>query len=413
LLRRLLSNTILLTGSNLLGRVLGYVGFVLFTRHFSSQEVGVYAVVLTGFLFASMGANLGLDKIFIRDLVAAPDEAGRLFAAGLTLKVLASLLAYAVGVGALLAIYPEFSTLHFPVAVYLTSVVTVALAQLLESVFMAHERMGLAAIGQLAERGIQLLTFLVASFGVLDMGSLLVALALPGLVRVVAPLLLARDLFPRPDFTKLSARMRGLLGEACKLLLVEVMAGIYFRVDIFLLARMASFRDTGLYQTAYKVFEFFVAIFSGFLMAVFPVLARRRHDVPIVLILAAGLAVIVPGAVLAILIRGPLLGLFGPDYRQVGTVLAILLCTGPLVFVTSLLANYAITLGRLPLLIRLAVILVTLNIGLNVILIPTHGTLGAAIATLICETASMCMLIYGLRDCLGWGKTPTGGTSVA
>jgi O-antigen/teichoic acid export membrane protein len=98
--------------------------------------------------------------------------------------------------------------------------------------------------------------------------------------------------------------------------------------------------------------------------------------------LGIGTAVISVIALVVILLRDWILGMFQPDFLLGSTALTLLLLTLPLVYLTTMLANYAIATNRLRLLVGVAILLVVTNIGLNLLLIPHYGIDGAAAATL-------------------------------
>ncbi len=406
---RLLANTAWLTAANLIARIIGYGGFILLARAYSSADVGTYAVLVTGMIFAELAGNLSLDKILVRDLARGAEDPAGLVSAALLLKLCASVLGAGAITVLLFAMYPEFGGIRPQVVVYMSGAVPVAMARLVESLYMARERMMEPALAQLAERGTQFLILLGAWLGWYGFPVLLLLLPATGIVRLCALLCmtgehgneLARLLRALPGHIRACPpAMRQLLSEAARLLAVEVMAGIYFRIDVFLLARMTTFSDTGLYHVAYRVLDVMAAVFTGYLAAVFPMLARRGRGAPFTVIILSGLVVMVPASLGVIAFRAEILGLFGTAYGQAATVLVWLMAACPLVYIASMFANIAIAMGRIGMLVRLAFAMMTLNVALNLLLIPFYSITGAAIATFVCECVSLVLFTAGLRDVL-------------
>ena len=106
-----------------------------------------------------------------------------------------------------------------------------------------------------------------------------------------------------------------------------------------------------------------------------------------------GLIVVLPVSLFIIWMRIPILSLFGPEYVQASKVLILLMLSLPLVFITSILANYAIATNCVGFLVKLAAILAFTNILLNWLLISKYSILGAAISTFICEIMSLFILL--------------------
>lgn len=75
--------------------------------------------------------------------------------------------------------------------------------------------------------------------------------------------------------------------------------------------------------------------------------------------------------------------LFGPAYRQANIVLQILVWSAVLVILRGSYRQAFIASGRQTLDLRCAGIAAAFNLGLNVLLIPPYGMIGAASATVI------------------------------
>ncbi len=408
LTKAILNNTAFLTASTLLSKIAAYAYFIIIVRRFSQEEIGLYAVLITAYLFMELFSNLGLDKIVIRELSRARDAHDhRLIHTALGIKAGVSLCVLILCVGLFSFFYADYFYLYpVQICLFFTAVFPLAVSRTIESYFTAHERMAIPAISQFAERGTLLAAAGLVAAGVLQFrGFLLAPLAATG-VRML--LLLA--CFPRRGSVLAgllpAGGMMKLLKESFKMLTVEVFALIYFRFDIFMLSKMADMRVTGIYQVAYKVFDFFISLFAGYLTAVFPWLSRRKEHAGMAGILLYGALLLLGISCGVILFREPLLACFQKEYTQGATALLLLMLTLPLVYVTSMLANYAIALNRAGLLMKLAPVLVLCNVCLNYFLIPRFSINGAALATLGCEVLSAAVLLWSLRTCLMRSDTP-------
>ena len=97
-------------------------------------------------------------------------------------------------------------------------------------------------------------------------------------------------------------------------------------------------------------------------------------------------------------IGGPILdALFGDAYAGSGEVLAVLVWAHVFAFVFVLSRQVLIGIGRAGELARLAWIAAAVNVALNLVLIPAHGALGAAVASLVAYAAPMLAAALG-RD---------------
>lgn len=398
-MRRTVGNTVWLTASMAATRVLAYVQFILVVRAFSDVEVGIYAVCLTAVLFAELLANLGLDRVVIREVARVErSDARELFESSLLLKTAAALAAYALCLGVFWLVYPEIVAPHGPaVAMFLAYVPVCALARSFESHFTALERMAVPAVGQFAERLVMLAAGVAAWMGLIGFNMFLALFPLAAVVRTVIPAVLFFAVRESGPLCLSGGRVLGLVSHSSWMFGVEIVAVAYFRLDIFMLSKMVDLGSTGLYQAAYKVFDFFIAMFTGYLTAIFPAMARNEMRLR-PSILALGTAVVfVVFSVPVIALRTTVLGLFKPEYAEAAPVLVCLMLALPLVYANSMLANFAVAAHRVRTLFAVAVPMLCVNVGLNLGLIPRFGILGAALATLGSELLLGGVLLMALK----------------
>lgn len=396
--RRVMGNTIWLTLSSLGAKALAYAQFVFVVRTFSTHEVGVYAVCLTGVLFAELVANLGLDRVVVREVARlGRGKSKEIFVHSLVLKISASLAAYVLCLGVFWWLYPEIATPYgASLFAFLAYVPISSLARSFESHFTAIEYMVVPALSQLAERVVMLAVAIGAWAGLYDFTVFLAAFPLGGMLRLAIPMTLfwhnPKNSLP---FHLSSSQAKDILADSSWLFGVEVMAVAYFRIDIFMLSKMADLRDTGLYQAAYKIFDFGIAMFAGYLTAIFPALAKGRSQLQPRLFFLGALAVFFCFSLPLIVFRQDILLFFKPEYGEAASALACLMLTLPLVYANSLLANFAVATSKVRQLFFVAIPLLAINIALNAWLIPQHGIFGAALATLGSEfVLAMALLIF-------------------
>ena len=84
---KLLFNTGVLTGSNILIKIAAYVYFWIIAREFTAEQLGVYALLITSYLLMELVVSFGFDKIVIRELSRLPeDEANAVYFFSVTLR---------------------------------------------------------------------------------------------------------------------------------------------------------------------------------------------------------------------------------------------------------------------------------------------------------------------------------------
>jgi O-antigen/teichoic acid export membrane protein len=195
-----------------------------------------------------------------------------------------------------------------------------------------------------------------------------------------------------PGVVSVRPNVRKLIREGLELFLTEILALVYFRSDVFIMAKMRGLSDTGVYQIAYKIFDLCLSLFAGFLQAAFPRMARNNTKEMVRSHLLTGSALLMVPVVGVILLRHPILNVFQKQYTNGSTALIWLMLTVPLVYINSTLANATIVAGRVRLLGTLALLLVVMNIGLDLVLIPRWSMSAAAFVTFFCEVFSAVIL---------------------
>ncbi len=389
---RLFSNSAAMAITNLAGRGIGYAYFILMARRLPVSYLGAYAILVSASMMIELVSNLGLDKILIREIARSGGTAGQgYFRAALPIRLTAGAVSAAAAWILLRVFFKNLPVGPLSTALYLCGIFPIVTARNCEAFLTAHERLLPIAASQLLERAFILGGVVLLSFGYLSFSDLVRIAPLASVARLLVVGRSTLRLWGRQAVSVLP-HMGRLLRQALELFSVEVLALIYGRSDMFLLARMGGLGDAGIYQICYKVFDLCVSLFTGFLQAVFPRMVRDSSRRSLRTILALGAAAVAIPAGAIVLWRRPLLGAVHPEYLRGSTALMWLMLTVPLVYVTSTLANAAIVAGRVRIMIGLAGLLLTANVGLNLALIPRYAIDGAAFSTFACELASVLLL---------------------
>jgi O-antigen/teichoic acid export membrane protein len=162
---------------------------------------------------------------------------------------------------------------------------------------------------------------------------------------------------------------------------------------------------TGYYNSAYNLIFSVLVISNVVNTALYPSLSRQSvtqpQTVPAIqqrmlrYLLLIALPITVGGSVLAPHIIS---FLYGADYAAAALPLAILIWVIPFMFVTEFL-GYVIVVSGAERRVAWAIALsTTVNVGLNVLLIPIYGVLAAALLTVFTEAVLLSQYAWVLRD---------------
>lgn len=167
-------------------------------------------------------------------------------------------------------------------------------------------------------------------------------------------------------------------------------------LGIFWESKIAGFYFLG-YNLAYFSANFFaIVLLGGIALSFYSELYAKKDMVSLKKAYAANFEFIyitmIPISVGGIVLARDLIGLlYGPEYFDVVAILVVFLISFNLTKVSSITATYLSAMDRESKLLKSRAIFGATNIGLNLMLIPPYGALGAVIGTAI---AGIMMTVY-------------------
>jgi O-antigen/teichoic acid export membrane protein len=205
------------------------------------------------------------------------------------------------------------------------------------------------------------------------------------------------------------AYWRSLSTGSVELGLSGAIAQIYFRVDALLVAFLRAPREVGLYGAAYKFIEFAETSAAFLPTSVFPTLtryiaARDPRVRPLVqrafdLLLATA----APLTMLMIAFPTEIISLTaGEEFEAGASALRILAPYLLFSFVGQLLWRMLVAAHRDRLLLLIAVAILTLNVALNLVLIPIYGYKAAAVTSVASQIVATVATAVVVRRALGF-----------
>lgn len=205
----------------------------------------------------------------------------------------------------------------------------------------------------------------------------------------------------RPDYSEGIAIVR----RSGFVLLTRLLRTMIYTFDMLLIALWMGERELGLYAAAYRFCNLLLAVAAAMQMAFLPAFARitdrNEYHLMAVRSLRLSAVIAVPVVVGGSLLAAPLLALvFGASYAVGAAPFRLLLVSIGFIFLYGTIHNLLLALGRLRDGTRILAVAATVNVGLNLLLIPRYGLVGAATATVIAE---------GLVILLGYGMLARSG----
>jgi PST family polysaccharide transporter len=398
-MQRAIGNTGWLFADRILRMGLGLVVTALVTRYLGPGQFGslVYATALAS-LLGSL-ANLGLDGIVVRDIVRAPDRTNESLGTAFALKALGGVLTVLFAVGIVSLLRPHDTTALALVAVISAGTIIQAFDTVdfwfqsqVQAKYIVYARSFAFVVMSGVRIGLIYLRAPLLAFAWAFLAELLLsAVGMAFAYRLVGEHLSHWRVRVR--------RARELLTDSWPLVLSGLAIGVYMKIDTLMLGDMVGDAAAGIYGAATRISEVWYFIPATIIMSVAPSItaAKRRGDAVyyarlerlFLLLASIAFAIAIPLTFLS----GPIVHLlYGPNYADAAPVLVVHIWAAVFVslgmgqgcwFVNEELTH--MTLSR-------TLTGAAVNVGMNLVLIPRHGALGAAIATVVSYALSAVVL---------------------
>jgi O-antigen/teichoic acid export membrane protein len=389
-LARGLTNTGFLFGGNAISAAISFVITIYIARLLPISDFGSYITVISFVTLFGIFTDFGINTVIIREGAKKPEDTYKLIFSSMGLKFLMSIATmFAVIVFALFTPY----SLEVKALIVLMSITLVmgGIGSMFSAVFNIYQDMKYISIIQIAERitfATMAFVFLIAGLGV---PGVILAIVIAAFVSLMLNFVISRRIhFYRLNFEPIFDR--AILMPAVWFGMAGMLGFIWQRIDTIMISLLSDMTQVGLYTPAVNyigIGDMAVLALTG---AFFPIISRAAHERRISkkelskyvgYFAVAGFVI----AVVTYAFGGHLMILaFGPKFAE------------SIVFINILIIGFAVNLVTVPTSLLLdatnlqkvhvlnATYLTGTNIGLNWILIPTIGALGAAYATTISQS---------------------------
>ncbi len=400
-----LRNVSVLSADHIFRSGIGFVVAVLVARHLGPDGFGTFAYIFSVVgLFVPLTV-FGLEHFTIRRLVTTPEEQSATLGTALLLRSAGAIAAFILAVCVPLIVDgPKDAT--FGLMVLAGLMLIVLPSETLNCVFRARERMAWIAVPKSAIAAIiAVITALLVLLDTPLFGFVAVRLGEAALLAVVTWIALRRFLGRGLRLTLDRELAWTMLRTGTPLFLSAISVIVYMRIDQVMLGAMTDASALGNYAVATKFTEvvFFVPIAIA---AAYYAGMVRSHDTSrdefqsdmqalfdLVGLVTVGLALVVIAAAWILLIPA-----FGAHYAAAMPMVAVLAPSVVFVGLGVARSNVLTIEGWNWTSFVTTTAGAVLNVGLNLILIPQYGGVGAALATV----AAYAFAVIGGSYLLPW-----------
>jgi O-antigen/teichoic acid export membrane protein len=406
--QRIAKNSLVLTGFNLVSRLIDFAFAILMLRVLGPEGVGkfAFAVVIIGWFDILM--NFGLNTFLTREVARDKEHANKYLYNTTVLRLILGL-GTAPLVALVILIWGAAFNLASDTA---TVIVLLAFGQVISSMatglsalFFAYEKAEFPALLTIVSALVSVTlraVALLAGFGIVGLA---VASILTNLVTLTVLLVATLRMFFVPRRQSDPGMRRAMLRESFPLMLNHLLATLFFKVDVPLLEAIQTPTVVGWYSAAYKYVDAFNIIPSFFTQSFFPAMSRlarqaddamaRSYTLALKLLVSTAL----PIAVLSTFLAPAMIGLLGgAQYLPHGAIaLQIMIWSIPFGWINSI-TNYAlIAVNQQRALTRAFIIGLAFNIIANLIFIPRFSYQAAAVVTILSEIVEGAAFYFYVR----------------
>ncbi len=403
--RKIVANTFLFTGTLVIQKIISFLYFWFLSAQLSPSLLGTYiwALSLTGVF--SIGIDLGLSPLLIREAARDEARAERLLRGVIGLKILFTIATVAL-LFAVLFVSRRDPITVIAVGVGVAVMIFDSFTMSFYSLLRARQNIRYESVGML---GFQILTFAVGAYllGIARSPIFaMVALAVGSLANLCYSWGVVHFRFrlrTSPVFERETADM------LLRLLPAFAVSGIFVRLynvsDTLILGYLADETAVGLYSVPAKVMAALQMLIPGaFVASIYPAMSHYfkndRTMLERLLERTIGyLLILVLPITIALLVLGPfILRVIWPAYTAITPTFLVMALGLPLLFLsfpTGYFLNAVLwerknTTNR--------GIVTAVNVILNLLLIPTFGVLGAGISFLVSTTILFVLDVLNIRQ---------------
>jgi O-antigen/teichoic acid export membrane protein len=382
--RRIARNALVRTVGEIIAKVASLLFFITMARQLGPDGYGafMFALGLTSALL--IGAGFGTDELTTREVARDHSRAGRYLSDVSALKTVSAVILLALAI--LVSQLGDFSAdARMAVVIVGIGVAVEAIARTWYMIFQANERLDLISLSIVVQRTLTA----VAGIVVLRSGGGVVAAALVFSIGAVIGLIVSelnvRRLVrsrPRPQ----PRRWPRLLKTAFPIGVSFLLFILLLRLDVTLLSFISGEEEVGLYAAAYRLVESTQFVAWAISASMMPWLSRaasaglaRGYELG----LKAMNAVLLPISLVFVLFAEGIVDLlYGAEFEPAVLPLQLLGLTSALYGMQSLASTTLIARDSPGTFGRLVGVVVVLNLGANLILIPKYGADGCAAVSL-------------------------------
>ena len=369
---------------------IGLLVGVWVARYLGPEQFGLlsFALAFVG-LFTAI-STLGLQGIIVREIVRYPKESNKIVSTGFVLQLIGGVITFFIAIIIISYLRPDNMLTKLIVAI-------LGFAQIFRAAEVIKYWYEARVLSKYVVWVENIVFLIIASVKValIMLKAPLIAFVIVAFIEVffIAVLLVVLYILKVErfqNFTPSFARAKVLLRDSWPLILSGLAIAVYMKIDQIMLGQLRGDYQVGIYSVAVRLSEIWYIIPTTIVASVFPAIIKAKktseklyieriqklYDLMVLIAIVIALPMTFLSTRLVIL-------LFGQEYAEAGPVLAIHIWAAVFVFLGVASSKWFLAENRQILSFQRTFLGAILNVILNLLLIPTHGAIGAACATVV------------------------------
>lgn len=370
---------------------------VRLAKYLGVDDFGIFSYIFTFVYFFEVIPKLGMDAILVREISHNRSQAKELLGNALFARLILSLLTMFLVCGAI-TILKGFTKVTY--LTYLCSLGLIFTFQpLYEAMFKIDLKMLCPTLVNVIKAVFYLIFVLLLIHFKCDLYGFVAASVISAFISLLLMIWSSKRYFEIEFIVNLE-KSKWLLRESYPILLSGIFTFLYARSDIIILEQYKGYAAVGFYSAARKFLDTTLIIPSCICLSLFPLMAKYykgdKHRFG--KIYAFGfkymLMIALPIVIFTLFFSEKIISIFGNSFLPSALSLRILMSSVIFSFLNVLLVNALISVGRQKVDMVVSGVLIFLNVGLNLLLIPRLSFNGASIALLLTEIATLCGYLF-------------------
>ncbi len=404
--QRIRTHILMVTGSQLLQKLTGFLVIALMTRHLGRSEMGAFFLAVGIGTIAAQATELGTSRHIIRSVARDHEHALGHLSRSLSLRLPVMALVFVLVNLACLAVRPELSHTLLLVTFYLMlQDIQFSFAAFFNGLELYGYRVMVDLVGQVLLAG---LTVVLVWKGGGLYGILWAYVAANATVLCVT-LWMIRSRHGRLRLEWNPSAARGVARQSLPIFAVTLLDTVHFKADTIMLGFLKPLTAVASYDAAYRLFEVSRLAIRPVALIFFPICVgmAARHEWTQLRALFSkltrtSLLLGATAALVVVAVAGYLVPLaFGDKYADSIPLVRVLYLTAPVLFTGLLAVSLVHTLHLERYAIQAAIGCIIANVSLNAVAIPRWGPIGCAWVTVITQTLWTTWLVVILYRHLG------------